>query len=147
MPQFVVSLEIRRSEISDRADVVFPVAPVVEKSGTFIDWEGRERPFPTALPDTGALSDLRILDALAETMGLRLGLPDIAAARAELVALGQRRSTILEHPAAPPGETPKPVLGEAVLSTWRMLLDAGRMQDGEPHLAGTARAPVARCPP
>ena len=25
-----------------------------------------------------------------------------------------------------------------------MLLDAGRMQDGEPHLAGTARRPVAR---
>ena len=25
-----------------------------------------------------------------------------------------------------------------------MLLDAGRMQDGEPHLAGTARTPVAR---
>jgi NADH-quinone oxidoreductase subunit G len=25
-----------------------------------------------------------------------------------------------------------------------MLLDAGRLQDGEPHLAGTARLPVAR---
>ena len=25
-----------------------------------------------------------------------------------------------------------------------MLLDAGRLQDGEPHLAGTARPPVAR---
>ena len=25
-----------------------------------------------------------------------------------------------------------------------MLLDRGRMQDGEPHLAGTARRPVAR---
>ena len=25
-----------------------------------------------------------------------------------------------------------------------MLLDEGRMQDGEPHLAGTARRPVAR---
>ncbi|MFN3340622.1 MAG: molybdopterin dinucleotide binding domain-containing protein [Dietzia sp.] len=34
--------------------------------------------------------------------------------------------------------------GQAVLATWRMLLDSGRMQDGEPHLAGTARSPVAR---
>ncbi|MDY6996593.1 MAG: molybdopterin dinucleotide binding domain-containing protein, partial [Actinomycetota bacterium] len=34
--------------------------------------------------------------------------------------------------------------GQAVLAGWRMLLDAGRLQDGEPHLAGTARAPVAR---
>ena len=32
----------------------------------------------------------------------------------------------------------------AVLAGWRMLLDAGRLQDGEPHLAGTARPTVAR---
>ena len=31
-----------------------------------------------------------------------------------------------------------------MLSTWRMLLDGGRLQDGEPQLAGTAHAPVAR---
>ena len=31
-----------------------------------------------------------------------------------------------------------------MLATWRMLLDDGRLQDGEPHLAGTARRPVAR---
>ena len=34
--------------------------------------------------------------------------------------------------------------GEAVLAGWRMLLDAGRLQDGEPYLAGTARPAVAR---
>jgi NADH-quinone oxidoreductase subunit G len=34
--------------------------------------------------------------------------------------------------------------GEAVLAGWRMLLDAGRLQDGEPHLAGTARPAVVR---
>ncbi|MGX6512806.1 NADH-quinone oxidoreductase subunit G [Rhodococcus sp. SJ-2] len=141
---FVVSLDIRRSDITDRADVVFPVAPVVEKAGTFLDWEGRERLFPVALPDTGALSDLRILDALAEAMGVPLGIRDEASARAELVELGQRRSAHIELSPATPVEEPKPVLGEAVLSTWRMLLDAGRMQDGEPHLAGTARPPVAR---
>ncbi|NLU61333.1 NADH-quinone oxidoreductase subunit G [Rhodococcus sp. HNM0563] len=141
---FLVGLDIRRSDITDRADVVFPVAPVVEKAGTFLDWEGRERPFPVALRDTGALSDLRILDALAETMGIPFGIRDATAARAELVELGQRRSSHVEFSPARPVATPKPVLGEAVLSTWRMLLDAGRMQDGEPHLAGTARAPVAR---
>jgi len=31
-----------------------------------------------------------------------------------------------------------------VLATWHNLLDSGRMQDGEPNLAGTARRPVAR---
>jgi NADH-quinone oxidoreductase subunit G len=32
----------------------------------------------------------------------------------------------------------------AILSTWHQLLDSGRMQDGEPALAGTARPVVAR---
>ena len=31
-----------------------------------------------------------------------------------------------------------------MLTGWRMLLDSGRLQDGEPYLAGTARVPVAR---
>jgi NADH-quinone oxidoreductase subunit G len=29
--------------------------------------------------------------------------------------------------------------GQAVLATWHQLIDTGRMQDGEPFLAGTAR--------
>ena len=31
-----------------------------------------------------------------------------------------------------------------MLATWRQLLDSGRMQDGEPYLAATARPSVAR---
>ena len=33
---FLVSLEVRASDITDRADVVLPVAPAVEKNGTII---------------------------------------------------------------------------------------------------------------
>jgi NADH-quinone oxidoreductase subunit G len=33
--------------------------------------------------------------------------------------------------------------GSALLATWHHLLDAGRLQDGEPNLAGTARTAVA----
>ncbi len=40
---FLVSLELRMSAVARRADVVFPVAPVVEKAGSFLDWEGRLR--------------------------------------------------------------------------------------------------------
>ena len=36
---FLVSFELRNTAVARRADVVFPVAPVVEKSGTFLDWE------------------------------------------------------------------------------------------------------------
>ena len=31
----------RASAVTEQADVVFPVAPVAEKAGTFVDWEGR----------------------------------------------------------------------------------------------------------
>ncbi|WP_205613470.1 asparaginase, partial [Streptomyces sp. S5] len=47
--EFVVSLEQRPSEVTERADVVLPVAAVAEKSGTFLNWEGRSRMFEAAL--------------------------------------------------------------------------------------------------
>ncbi len=37
--------------------------------------------------------------------------------------------------------TPIPAAGEAVLATWHWLLDEGTLQQGEPHLAGTAKRP------
>jgi NADH dehydrogenase/NADH:ubiquinone oxidoreductase subunit G len=40
---------LRESAVTDLADVVFPVAPVVEKAGSFVNWEGRIRPFEAAL--------------------------------------------------------------------------------------------------
>ncbi|MFE3289118.1 NADH-quinone oxidoreductase subunit G [Rhodococcus sp. NPDC059234] len=142
--EFVVSLEIRHSAVTEVADVVLPVAPVAEKPGTFLDWEGRERPFAAALRDTASMPDQRVLDALAEAMGVRLGLPDAAAARTELAGLGAWHREVPESPAVSAGPARSPGPGEAVLAGWRMLLDSGRMQDGEPQLAGTARPPVLR---
>ena len=49
---FVVSLEVRESAVTDRADVVFPISAVVEKAGLFLDWEGRMRPFDATLDAT-----------------------------------------------------------------------------------------------
>ncbi len=49
---FIVSLELRPSEATEHADIVFPVASVAEKSGTFLNWEGRQRSFPVALQDS-----------------------------------------------------------------------------------------------
>ena len=147
---FVVSLELRRSEITDRADVVLPIAPVAEKAGTFLTWEGRERPFDAALTGTDAMPDLRVLNALAEETGAWFGLPDVESARREFALVTERAGAATTPPRATTtsparsGHAADPSAGEAVLGTWRMLLDSGRMQDGEPHLAGTARAPVAR---
>ena len=141
---FVVSLEIRHSAVSERADVVFPVAPVVEKAGTFLNWEGRQRPFEPSLRNTGAFSDMRVLRMIADEMGVDLGLRDAAAARDELAALGVWDGARPEPPHVSPADAPQPGPGQAVLASWRMLLDNGRLQDGEPHLAGTAHRPVAR---
>ncbi len=141
---FVVSLEIRESEVTRRADVVFPVAAAQEKSGTFLDWEGRARPFQAAVPDTGGVNDARVLHMLADELDVSLGLPDVVAARRELDALNTWRGPRPPAPAAEAGAVLDPGPGSAVLATWPLLIDEGRMLDGEPYLAGTARAPVAR---
>jgi len=148
---FIVSLELRASAITDRADVVFPVAAVAEKAGTFVNWEGRGGSFGPALQVPAVRTDLYVLGAIADQMDVHLGLPDAAAARAELGSLGTWRGTRPEPPAVPtarPG-VPTARLGgsgalDVRLATWRQLLDSGRMQDGEPYLAGTARPAVAR---
>ncbi|MGB8650273.1 MAG: molybdopterin-dependent oxidoreductase, partial [Mycobacteriales bacterium] len=137
--EFVVSLELRRSAVTDRADVVLPVAAAVEKDGTFLDWEGRARPFEAVLRTSGALHDGRVLHTLADEMDRPLGLPDVGAVRAEISALGVAAA----HPAAPTGSgaTDEQAEGTHRLATWHWLLDDGSLQDGEPHLAGTAKQP------
>ena len=144
---FVVSLELRASAVTERADVVFPIAPVVEKSGTFLDWEGRERPFAEVLRGTNALSDTRVLHVLAAEMNVDLGLPDVTAARAEIDELGHWDGERAASPDAAAPVSERPGSGVAVLATWHVLLDAGRLQDEEPFLAATARRPVARMSP
>ena len=148
---FVVSLELRTSPVTDRADVVLPVAAVAEKPGTFVNWEGRPGSFEAALDKPGVESDLHVLRRIADEMDVHLGLPDAAAARQELIALGAWSGLRPADAAGQAGrvsavEAPVPVPGpgQAVLATWHQLLDAGRMQDGEPFLAGTARPVVAR---
>jgi NADH-quinone oxidoreductase subunit G len=136
---FVLSLELRASAVTDRADVVLPVAPAVEKAGTYLDWEGRPRTFDETLQGTGALSDGRVLHTLAGQLGVPLGLPDADAARAEIDRLAAWGGARPAAPTVAAADVPSPKAGEAVLATWHWLLDAGRLQDGEPHLAGTAK--------
>lgn len=141
---FVVSVELRASNVTDRADVVLPVASVAEKSGTFLDWEGRARMFGQALAPPAAMTDLRVLSTLADELDVHLGLPDMAAARRELGELGEWSGPRPPAPVARPVAVPPLEQDQAILSTWHELLDAGRMQDGEPFLAGTARGARAR---
>ncbi|MFI9309970.1 NADH-quinone oxidoreductase subunit G [Streptomyces triculaminicus] len=149
---FLVSLEQRPSEVSDRADVVLPVAAVVEKAGTFLNWEGRARPFEVAVkPDQvtrrHTLPDARVLHMLADTMGTDLRLPDVHAVRAELAGLGAWSGERAAGPDEPGRPLPRPEKGEAVLAGHRLLLDRGRLQDGDEALAGTRHEALARLSP
>jgi NADH-quinone oxidoreductase subunit G len=141
---FVVSLELRESAVTDRADVVFPVAPVVEKAGLFLDWEGRMRTFDATLESTGSLADHRVLHTLAAELGVDLGTPDAKTADAEIGAMGYWKGERPAAPVAPAVAAKTPGAGEALLATWHYLLDEGRLQEAEPHLAGTRKDPVAR---
>ncbi|GAA1849775.1 NADH-quinone oxidoreductase subunit G [Myceligenerans crystallogenes] len=152
---FVVSLEVRASEVTALADVVLPVAPPVERAGSYWNWEGRVRSFGAAL-ESAALPDHRALHALAQLLGSDLGAGTPAEAHLAVAALGAWSGARSAAPVAASGT--RTVAGRteaaqgggqgtAVLASWRMLLDDARGQDGERHLAATAKQPVARMSP
>jgi NADH-quinone oxidoreductase subunit G len=145
---FVVSLESRLSEVTERADVVFPVALIEERSGTFLNWEHRPGRVNTVVkqPKT-PMTDLRVLAALADALGRPLGVRMTSQALAELTELGAWDRPVSVKAAARTRRVAKAQLpkGERVrLATWHELLDAGRGQDNETALAATAHKPVAR---
>jgi NADH-quinone oxidoreductase subunit G len=165
---FVVSFEIRQSAVTARADVVFPVAPPVEKPGAYLNWEGRVRAFARVLPKAASVAgpvatppDARALHALAAELDVDLRCDDLGVLRGELAGLasmplpGTESGAGVDLPAATSAGRPRPPRtaaatpavagpGQAVLATWHQLIDLGSMQDGDDHLAGTARPPVAR---
>ncbi len=126
---FVVSLELRESAVTQRADVVLPVAAVTEKAGTFVTWEGRHRSFPKTFDLPATYSDAEILGHIAkrfrgvDTAAL---LPRVASSTS---ASGRVR-------------TPS-VAGTFRLSTWKLMIDNGSLQAGDKSYLATARPAVA----
>ncbi len=140
--KFIVSLEIRQSDITEIASVVLPVAAVVEKSGSFMDWQGKVRKFDAAVEQSLNRSDVRILSMLADEIGKPINLPTVKSAQSELSSLGNwdgnkpAMNLLAEKSKTSAGND------EAILTSWRNLLDKGSLQDGEENLAGTARDSV-----
>ena len=142
---FVISLETRTGEVTERADVVFPVALLEERDGSFINWEGRERPFEVVIKKPNTMTDLRVLAALADALGTDLGIRTTGQARAELAEIGPWEGDRAAAPKLVAGSADRPSgPNEAVLASWRLHIDDARAIDGEPYLAATGRAPVAR---
>jgi NADH-quinone oxidoreductase subunit G len=140
---FIVSLEVRESEVTAVADVVLPVAPIVERPGSFVNWEGRVRTFDAVLHEPNSLTDIRVLAGLAEEMGQPLGFRTVAQARAAMVDLGAWDGDRAAAPTVQPGKTTAEKR-TVVLDTWRLMIDDGRGQDGQLELKATARPAVLR---
>ncbi|CAI9399921.1 NADH-quinone oxidoreductase subunit G [Nocardioides sp. T2.26MG-1] len=139
---FVVALELRETEVTRLADVVFPVAPASDKAGTFVTWEGRPRPFPAVFAKPTSLPDLRILSGIAEEMGSPLGFRTVEEARSQMEEMGpwDGERAALDAVAAPAAGSTEGL----ALATWKLLVDNGSMQDGDKAYRATGRAPVAR---
>jgi len=142
---FVVALELRETDVTRAADVVFPVAPVVDKAGMFVTWEGRPRTFDAVFSSPSSLPDLRILAGIAEELGRPLGFRTVAEARAEMEEMGP-----WDGARAPLGggfearSARTSTTGTHALATWKLLVDKGSMQDGDKAYRATARGAVAR---
>ena len=134
---FVVSLEISHSAVTAIADVVLPVAAVVEKSGSYLDWRGSARHFEKGVEDADLRSDVRILSMLAQEMGTPINLPTVTATAREIQSLGSWDGA---KPVFAKKATVSSQSGEMTLVSWRFLLDLGTLQLGEANLAGTAKA-------
>ncbi|MEV7553731.1 NADH-quinone oxidoreductase subunit G [Amycolatopsis sp. NPDC089917] len=141
--KFVVSLELRHSAVTEHADVVLPIAPAVEKAGSYLNWEGRRREFAVTLEGAGSLPDCRVLDTLAVEMDADLFTQTPAASAADLAKLpGKTEPATFEPVAASAAAIAGD--GKVLLATWRQLIDNGSLQDDEPHLKGTQREVVAK---
>ncbi|MCW2858182.1 MAG: dehydrogenase subunit [Marmoricola sp.] len=140
---FVVALEVRSSAFTELADVVFPIAPSTDKAGTYVNWEGRVRSFGKVLDNPASLPDVRVLAGIAEERGRSIGVRTPEQAWAEMVQVGPWEGPRAATPTVvSTGSTDGGANGALVLSSWKQLLDDGRMQDGDDHLRATARRPV-----
>ena len=135
---FLVCLDTHRGAVTDRAHVVLPVAAAPEKSGTFVNWEGRHRQTHQVDRASRLMSDARVLSSLADAMGHGLGLATTEAVRSELAELGAWTGSRGADPATTAAEA-QPVGDGVRLAGWQPLLGSGTLQQGEPYLAATAR--------
>jgi NADH-quinone oxidoreductase subunit G len=144
---FVVSLELREGPVTRLADVVLPVAPVAEKSGSFVTWEGRVRPFPKVLTGSNAVPDVRALAGIATELGRPLGFQTPEGAARELAELGPWDGARVQDPLAADVPAADPAAGGFRLATWKTLVGDGPMQDGDTAYRASGPTPVALLAP
>lgn len=143
---FVISLEVNLTPAAQAADVVFPVAPVSEKPGTFINWEGRLRPFGQVLVSQD-MPDWEVLNKLSEVMGCDLGIDSLKSLYAEANELLDWDGKRLAFEPAKPAALLAPGSDQVVLSCHKTLIDEGLLQVGATDMQASGRASFARISP
>ena len=150
---FVVSLELRHSAVTERADVVFPVAPTTQKAGTSSTGRAATAAFEPALHGSTQQPASRTTGCSTRwptKWASYLGTAHRRAGPRGTVRAGQPGTAN-----APPARdvarrrtSRSPAAGEAVLAGWRMLLDdgpaAGRRAASGRHRAHARGAAVGR---
>ena len=130
----------------------FPVAPVAEKSGRFVNWEGRVRALRARCCATShALPDLRVLAGIADELGVDLGFRTVEQARAEMRSSAPGTATARRdrRRARQPLDAPRPTRAPTARSAGdleaadRRRPDARRRRLPPGHGAHAGRAGVA----
>jgi NADH-quinone oxidoreductase subunit G len=80
---------------------------------------------------------------IAEEMGISLNCGTVTAAAKEIASLGNWDGARASFAAVAPQSHPTLSGDQALITSWRRLLDLGTLQEGEENLAGTARRTVA----
>lgn len=145
---FVISLESRQSEVTERADVVFPVDLVEDQAGTFWNWEHRPGRVNRVIKHAPSpMTDVRALAMLSDALGKDLGFRAPGGARAEFEEFGPWEGARLKVPHVV-GAGTKPSMTEGlVLASWRQLIDGSAANDGATALLATAKPSVVRLSP
>ena len=134
---FVVVLDTHAHEVTELADVVFPVAAAPEKAGSFVNWEGCAERHSSQVLKTPLMRDARVLAVLAAELGVGGLLSEASALHAELAEFVSWEGARTASPEVASGAVEAgPGL---LLATWRPLLEPTVLQSGEPYLAATAR--------
>ncbi|MCL1897901.1 MAG: molybdopterin-dependent oxidoreductase, partial [Micrococcales bacterium] len=137
----VVALQIQSSQLAPYADVMLPVAPPAEKPGTYINWEGRHRPFGQVLV-SNVPSDAMVLQQLSQRLDVDTQIGQVATVHRLLGQLAPPKGRP-PAPAVKPAQLPSLPKGQVLLSTWRYQLDESAGLAGQVDLAARAAKPMA----
>ena len=145
--EFVVSLENRLSEATERADVVFPIALIEERPGTFLNWEHRAGRVNTVIKGQNPpMTDLRVLAALADGLGKPLGIRTPSAALAELSELGSWDAPVAAKPKTKRASSAKASSGSASVAAKASSASVSAASSGSASVSGTIPESVLTIP-